>query len=134
HGTHVASVAAGRAKFYNYAQDTTGVAPNASLYDVKVLGSQGTGTLSDALEGIQWVVYHAKEYNIRVMNVSLATDSTETWQYDPLCIAVRTAVAAGITVVVAAGNYGQDDLGREMYGSISSPGNDPTVITVGAVN
>ena len=79
-----------------------------NLYDVKVLGDDGSGTLSDALEGIIWVIYHAKEYNIRVMNLSLAADSTESWQTDPLCIAVRTAAAAGITVVAAAGNFGLD--------------------------
>ena len=79
HGTHVASVAAGRAKYYaSGTPDTTGIAPNASVYDVKVLSDAGTGTLSDALEGIQWVIYHAKEYNIRVLNVSLATNSTQT--------------------------------------------------------
>ncbi len=134
HGTHVASVAAGVAKQYVYAGDTTGIAPNASIYDVKVLGGTGTGTLSDAIEGIQWVIYHAKEYNIRVLNISLATDSSDSWELDPLCIAARSAVSAGITVVVAAGNFGKNALGSEVYGAIGSPGNDPSVITVGAVN
>ena len=135
HGTHVASVAAGVARGYSSGTpDTTGIAPNANVYDVKVLGNLGTGTLSDALEGIQWVIYHAKEYNIRVMNLSLATSSTQSWKNDPLCAAVRSATAAGITVVVAAGNFGQSMLWQEVYGGISSPGNDPSVITVGAVN
>ena len=123
HGTHVASVAAGAAPYQ--APDTTGIAPNADLYDVKVLDDNGIGTLSDALEGIEWVIYHAKEYNIRVLNLSLATDSTETWQTDPLCAAVRSAAAAGITVVVAAGNFGQDAAGEEVYGRIGSPGTRP---------
>ena len=135
HGTHVASVAAGLPKFFQAGTpDTTGVAPGANIYDVKVLGSQGIGSVSDALEGIQWAIYHAREYNIRVLNLSLATSSTETWQTDPLCVAVRSASAAGITVVVAAGNFGTGLLGTETYGRISSPGNDPSVITVGAVN
>ena len=67
HGTHVASVAAG-----NYyppkdaaARDINGIAPGANIYDVKVLDGYGLGTLSDVLKGIQWVIYHAKEYNIR---------------------------------------------------------------------
>jgi subtilisin family serine protease len=47
---------------------------------------------------------------------------------------VRSATAAGITVVVAAGNFGQNGAGAQRYGSISSPGNDPSVITVGSVN
>ena len=68
------------------------------------------------------------------MNLSLAADSTESWQTDPLCIAVRTAAAAGITVVAAAGNFGLTSSGTEVYGRIGSPGIDPTVITVGAVN
>jgi subtilisin family serine protease len=134
HGTHVASIAAGRPVTYGVAPDLTGLAPNASIYDVKVLNDQGVGTLSDTLEGIQWVIYHAKEYNIRVMNLSLAMASTDSWQDDPLCVAARSAVSVGITVVVAAGNFGKNAQGREVYGSISSPGNDPSVITVGSSN
>ena len=137
HGTHVASVAAGR--YYTpglntNAREISGVAPNASVHDVRVLNGQGFGTLSDALEGIQWVIYHAREYNIRVLNVSLAASSTESWQTDPLCVAVRSASAAGITVVVAAGNFGRNTSNIETYGRISSPGNDPSVITVGSAN
>ena len=101
HGTHVAAVAAGRAKYFSAGTpDTTGIAPGADIYDVRVLNENGYGTVSDALEGIQWVIFHAKAYNIRVLNLSLAADSTESWQTDPLCVAVRSATAAGITVVV----------------------------------
>src|SRR5207302_10987295 len=114
--------------------DTTGIAPNAKIYDVRVLDDNGYGTVSDAIEGIQWVIYHAKEYNIRVLNTSLAADSTESWQTDPLCIAARSATAAGITVVAAAGNFGQSTFGQEFYGTVGAPGIDPSVITVGAVN
>ena len=39
-----------------------------------------------------------------------------------------------ITVVAAAGNYGLDWMGRETFGTISAPGNDPSVITVGSLN
>jgi subtilisin family serine protease len=134
HGTHVASIAAGTARYYDSTPDSTGIAPGANVYDVKVLDDLGAGTLSDALQGIQWVIYHAKEYNIKVLNISLAANSPESWLTDPLCVAVRSAAAAGITVVVAAGNYGQNALGQESYGAIGSPGIDPSVITVGAVN
>ena len=116
HGTHVASVAAGRPATYTVAPDLTGIAPNANIYGVKVLNNYGFGTLSDTLEGIQWVIYHAKEYNIRVMNLSLVIDSTDNW------------------VVAAAGNFGKNLSGTENYGSVSSPGNDPSVITVGSAN
>jgi subtilisin family serine protease len=59
HGTHVASVAAGRGFGFS-PRPTTGVAPGADLYDVKVLDDTGTGTLSDTIEGINWVIYHAR--------------------------------------------------------------------------
>ncbi len=114
--------------------DSTGIAPKASLFDVKVLDDNGFGQLSDVLAGIDWVLYYAKTYNIRVMNLSLAADSTETHQTDPLAIAVRSATAAGITVVVAGGNFGQTATGAQRYGTISSPGHEPSVITVGSVN
>ena len=125
-------MAAGRG-FYQ-SLDSTGLAPGANIYDVRVLDGQGRGTLSDVLEGIQWAIFHAKEYNIRVLNLSLAAASGESWRTDPLCIAVRRAAAAGITVVVAGGNFGLASNGKEVYGAVSAPGNDPSVITVGAVN
>ena len=126
HGTHVASVAAGRGGFRS--PDATGLAPNANLYDVKVLDGAGAGQLADALAGIDWVLHHAKEYNIRVLNVSLAANSTESYLTDPLCRAARAANAAGLTVVVAAGNFGKNAAGVETYGTIAAPGNDPTEI------
>ncbi|MDH5340862.1 MAG: S8 family serine peptidase, partial [Rubrivivax sp.] len=132
HGTHVAGVAAGRD--LHEALDTTGIAPGATLFDVKVLDDKGFGQLSDVLAGIDWVIYYARTLNIRVLNLSLAADSTEGWQTDPLARAVRSASAAGITVVVAAGNFGQAANGAERFGTISSPGHDPSVITVGSAN
>jgi subtilisin family serine protease len=132
HGTLVASFAAGTSVASSV--DSAGVAPGASLFDVRVLNGSGIGDVGDALAGIDWVIYHAKEYNIRVLNISLATDSTDSYLTDPLCRAVRNAVAAGITVVVAAGNFGQTADGHERYGSITSPGNEPSAITVGSVN
>ncbi len=132
HGTHVASVAAGRA-FYQ-TPDTTGIAPNADIYDVRVLDWAGIGTVSDALEGINWVLTNAKRYNIRVMNLSLAASSRMPWDMDPLANAVRVASSMGITVVVAAGNFGVNLAGQKVYGSVSSPGHAPSALTVGAVN
>ncbi len=131
HGTHVAAIAAGRPATYAYAPDTTGMAPNANIVDVKVLGDNGRGTVSDTLEGIQWVITQHKNYNIRVINLSLAAQARESWKNDPLCIAVRSAAAMGITVVAAAGNYGAIN-GQQVYGNVMSPGNDPSVITVGS--
>ena len=71
-----------------------------------------SGNCPTCWPAIDWVIYHAREYNIRVMNLSLASDSTETYLTDPLARAARAAVAAGITVVAAAGNFGQIGHGR----------------------
>ena len=132
HGTQVASIAAGRS--ITGAPESAGIASNANIYDVRVLDDTGVGQIGDVLAGIDWVIYHSKDYNIRVLNLSLAADSTESFRTDPLCRAARAAVSAGLTVVVAAGNYGKNDAGAEQFGTITSPGNDPSVITVGSAN
>ena len=53
------------------------------------------------------------------MNLNLAAQSTQSWLNDPLCIAARSASAAGITVVVAAGNFGKSTDGKEVFGAIA---------------
>jgi subtilisin family serine protease len=131
HGTMVASVAAGRA--VPGPLNTTGIAPGAALVDVRVLNDMGMGEVADALAAFDWVLFHAQEYNIRVVNVSFAADSTTSYLVDPLCRAVRNTVASGIVVVVAAGNFGLEE-GVRTFGTISSPGDEPSAITVASVN
>ncbi|HEX4780657.1 MAG TPA: S8 family serine peptidase, partial [Usitatibacter sp.] len=63
HGTLVASLAAGRA--VSTTTDSAGVAPSASLYDVRVLNSSGVGDVGDALAGLDWVILHKDDYGIR---------------------------------------------------------------------
>ena len=53
---------------------------------------------------------------------------------DPLCQAVARAVGAGIVVVASAGNYGTSASGAPVLGGITSPGNSPLAITVGAID
>jgi len=91
-------------------------------------------TPATTIAGIDWVISNAVQYNIRVLNISLGTNSSDSYLTDPLCAAVRGAVAAGITVVVAAGNYGIGPDGTQIYGTISSPGDEPSAITVGSAN
>jgi serine protease AprX len=133
HGTFVASVAAG-GRIPGSSVDSSGVAPGADIISIKILADNGIGQVSDALAGIDWAIANRRKYNIRILNLSLATDSAESYITDPLCRAVRSAVASGIVVVVAAGNFGKTANGQERYGSISSPGSEPTVITVGSAN
>jgi serine protease AprX len=136
HGTHVAGIIAGSASpasgvTTDYAG---GVAPGVQLVNVRVLGAQGFGYTSDVIAGIDWVIENRSRYNIRVINLSLGHGVTEPAATDPLCQAVARAVANGIVVVVAAGNDGRSAEGRTILGGISSPGNSPFAITVGALN
>jgi serine protease AprX len=89
---------------------------------------------SDVIAGIDWVIANAAKYNIRVMNLSLGHAVVEPAATDPLCEAVERAVRAGIVVVASAGNRGKTDEGQPILGGITSPGNSPYAITVGALN
>jgi serine protease AprX len=134
HGTHVAGIlsGSGAASSGPLAFRTfRGVAPGARLISVRALQPDGTGTTSDVLAGIDWVLSHRKSYNIRVLNLSLGHPIGESYLTDPLCRAARQAVAAGIVVVAAAGNGGRTGSG---FGTILSPANEPSLITVGAMD
>ena len=132
HGTHVASIAAGQA--VAGAPDATGLAPGATLVDLRVLDENGVGSLGDVLAAIDWAVANRKTYNIRVFNLSLTTPGSGSFLTDPLCKAVRAATSLGIVVVVAAGNFGLTADGKEILGLIGAPANEPTVITVGSAH
>ncbi|MBS1875048.1 MAG: S8 family peptidase [Acidobacteria bacterium] len=138
HGTHVAGIIAGNGAqssglFSNY--KIRGVAPNVNLIDLHALESDGTGTDSSVIAAIQKAIALKSAYNIRVINLSLGRPVTGSYKNDPLCQAVEAAWKAGIVVVVAAGNDGRNDSAKTHgYGTITAPGNDPYVITVGALN
>src|SRR5581483_10402259 len=132
HGTHVASLAAGAGSFENGAY--TGVAPGASLINLRVLGDDGRGSASNIIAALDWCIANKDAYNIRVINLSLGSIAADSYQFDPLCLAARRAHDAGIVVVCASGNDGKDAHGQKVYGAIHSPGDDPSVITVGAAN
>ena len=136
HGTHVAGIIAGTGSpaasvtpLYN-----GGIAPGAQIINVRVLGANGTGLTSDVIAGIDWAIANRLKYNIRVINLSLGHPVYEPSATDPLCEAVARAVQAGIVAVVAAGNSGKSADGRMVLGSITSPGNSPLALTVGALN
>jgi serine protease AprX len=136
HGTHVAGIIGGNTSAAKYVTQAFagGSAPSVRLIDVRVLGSLGAGRTSDVIAGIDWVIAHKQAYNIRVINLSLGHPVTEPSATDPLCQAVERAVAAGITVSVSAGNYGQTTAGAPVLGGITSPGNSPAALTVGSID
>jgi serine protease AprX len=80
------------------------------------------------------VVDNRVKYSIRVMNLSLGHPIQAPCAFDPLCLAAEDAVAKGLVVVASAGNSGKDAAGNPVLGSVSTPGNAPGVITVGALN
>ena len=137
HGTHVAGIIASNgisSQCSNCTRSFVGVAPGASLLDLKVLDSNGAGTDSSVLAALDRAIQLQRIYNIRVINLSLGRPIYETYTKDPLCQAVEAAWKAGIVVDVAAGNAGRDNsVGNQGYGTIQSPANDPYVITVGAM-
>jgi serine protease AprX len=126
HGTFIAGLVAGNGA--SSGGKWKGVAPGVSILSVKTAGADGSADVSNILAAIQWVVSFKDRYKIRVLNLSLGTDSTQDWKVDPLNYAVERAWAAGIAVVVAASNEGPAP------GSITKPADDPWVITVGATD
>ncbi len=126
HGTFVAGIIAGNGASSGGAWK--GVAPAAKVLSVKIAGASGAADVSTLLAAIQWVVSYKDTYNIKVLNLSLGTNSTQTYRSDPMNFAVEKAWDAGITVVVSASNLGPEP------GTISKPGDDPWVITVGATD
>lgn len=130
HGTHVAGVIAGDG-YDSYGQ-RAGIAPGAHLIGLKVLNGRGAGYISDVIAALDWAVANKDAYNIRVINLSVGAAVTESYWTDPLALAAKSAVDAGIVVVVAAGNLGKNAAGHIQYGGITAPGNAPWVLTVGA--
>jgi subtilisin family serine protease len=132
HGTHVAGIAAGNGQIAGGAYE--GVAPEANIINLRVLNSQGTGTVSGLLNALNWVLNNRTYYNIRVANISLGGAAVDSYRNDPVCRAVRKLTDAGVIVAAAAGNDGKDATGRKLYGQVHSPGDEPSAITVGASN
>src|SRR6266498_5044233 len=123
HGTMVAGIAAGSGSY-------PGGAQNAPIVSVRTANADGESRTSDVIAAADWVLQHAKQYNIRVANFSLAGASDTSIRVDPLDKAVEALWLSGIVVVAAAGNHGQGGPVSMSY----APGNDPFVITVGALD
>src|SRR6266702_386611 len=137
HGTHVAGIVGSSGSSSTCPKCTRtfrGVAPNVNFINLRVLNQFGIGTDSTVISALQRAISLKSAYNIRVINLSLGRQVYESYTLDPLCQAVEAAWKAGIVVVAAAGNQGRNNsMGTDGYATITSPGNDPYVITVGAM-
>ena len=104
HGTHVAGIIAGNGN--RSAGEFVGIAPQANIVDVRVLGRTGSGRISSVVAGIQWVLAHRADYNIRVINMSFGAPVNVSYRTDPMSAAVEIAWRRGLIVIAASGNSG----------------------------
>ena len=109
-----------------------GMAPDARIVSVKVGVADGGVDVSQVIAAIDWVVQHAHDpgLNIRVINLSYGTNSTQDSTIDPLAYAAEQAWKKGIVVVAAGGNTGYQK--SKKAPSLSVPAMDNYIIAVGA--
>jgi len=123
HGTFVTGVACGNGIFNT---SLSGFAPKANIISIKALAENGNSNSNTILDAMQWVYENHKVYNIGVVCMSFGADSLS--HSDPLSRGAEALWKRGIVVVAAAGNSGPT---KE---TIKSPGNNPNIITVGALD
>ncbi len=132
HGTHVAGLIAGSGVLS--ARQFEGVAPGVRLTVFKVLDGTGQGRTSDVVRAIDYIVQNRERLGVDVINLSIGHPVFEPAASDPLVQAIEQATRAGLVVVAAAGNCGINPVtGEPGYAGITSPGNAPSAITVGAL-
>ena len=138
HGTFMAGLIAGHddalvAPYANApASAYRGMAPDARIVSLKVATADGGTDVSQVIAAIDWVVQHRNDngLNIRVLNLSYGTNSSQWYGSDPLAYAVEQAWDAGIVVVAAAGNSGYQTKGSSP--ALADPAYDKRIIAVGA--
>jgi serine protease AprX len=122
HGTFVAGLIAAHGATFQ------GVAPDAKLVSLRVLDQKGEGTMHSVLAAFDWLLRNRVAYRVRVLNLSFGAPQTASYHRELLAGVVESAHFAGIAVVTAAGN------GGPRPGTVSSPGSDPFVLTVGSLS
>ncbi|MBR6779208.1 MAG: S8 family serine peptidase [Clostridia bacterium] len=123
HGTFVSGIACGAGIL---SKTNIGFAPKSKIISIKALSKSGDSNSNTILDAMQWVYENHKAYNIGVVCMSFGADSEEN--IDPLSKGAEALWKRGIVVVAAAGNSGPNKQ------TIKSPGNNPNIITVGALD
>ena len=118
HGTHVAGL---------IQSSKIGIAPQANLIPIKILDENGDGSVSNFIEGIQWILEHIDIYHIRIVNISIGGNTLELNQeQNTLNDWVQKLWDKGVIVCCSAGNNGPNP------NSVTTPGTCKDVITVGS--
>jgi serine protease AprX len=127
HGTHMAGIIVGK----DTATGTNGIAPGVKLTSIKVGTANGAVDVTQVIAAVDWVVAHRNDDTanpIKVINLSYGSGGTP-WTYDDsLGFAVEKAWKAGIVVVAAAGNDGNN------AGNLANPAIDEFILSVGSVD
>jgi serine protease AprX len=141
HGTFMAGLIAGHDGALQAPYDQApasvyrGMAPDARIVSIKVGTADGGTDVSQVIAAIDWVVQHAHDpgFNMRVINLSYGTNSTQSYVLDPLAYAAEVAWNNGIVVVAAGGNYGfQSHMNNAP--ALADPAVDPYLIAVGSTD
>lgn len=145
HGTHVAGTALGlptqppppmcRTPDDGTPADCGGVAPGAKLVDIKVCDGSAIDPCNKLADGLEWLGINARTYNIRVANISLATECVNDDGSTAIPQLVDYLVALGIAVVISHGNANPFGPGRQCAVGAqitSSPGSSSFAMTVAA--
>lgn len=125
HGTHVVGIIRTRDPQGLY----LGVAPDAKVIAVRIDDDKGVIRESDLLNGLQWVYQNRVRHNIRVVNLSVSAGLPNSYRTSPIAAAVEKLWTSGVVVVASAGNRGS-----AYDAAWYPPGNDPLVISVGALD
>jgi serine protease AprX len=133
HGTHIAGLIGSNGE--SSRRVLMGVAPGARLIGFKVLDADGAGRTSDVIAAIDFIVANRAHLGVDLINMSLGHPIYAPAKDDPLVRAVEAATRAGIVVIASAGNNGANpESGQSGYTGVTSPGNAPSALTVGAVD
>jgi serine protease AprX len=141
HGTFMAGLIAGHEGTLQAPYDQApasayrGMAPDARIVSIKVGTADGGTDVSQVIAAIDWVVQHAQDpgFNMRIINLSYGTNSTQSYVLDPLAYAAEVAWDNGIVVVAAGGNYGfQNHMNNAP--ALADPAYDPYLIAVGSTD
>ena len=128
HGTHVSGIIAGSG-FASHGR-YRGMAPGAAIYAIKVLDRMGKGNTRLVVSALKWLISNYEKMNIRILNISVGMlASARREEQEELLAAIEAVWDAGIVVVAAAGNNGEQAGAHVQYPAAYSE-----VIGVGSVD